>query len=326
MTSQFASGNLLFMCRIGLPLIVLAAFFLACNSSESGSSSGGESQSEATKAPEKALERSRPRRLRPPPPFNKTPPPVLMSASEVLIGYKGANHSKAARTKEDALEKAREILARAQKGEPLHRLAVRFSDSPSSKAGGFMGTFEPKTRSTELADAIQSVGFDELVPEIIESQFGYHVVRREKVVHIGHVLVMHKEAMYAHNEITRTREEAEAEAERLRKALSSESADRAKIATKSSDCRRSKLVGGDLGYYGKGGRGHRGGRLMPELVGAVSRLDPGEVSKVVSSDYGFHVAWRFPDPEPTKAQSKAPAAGAESQKAEPGPASDEGSK
>ncbi len=229
----------------------------------------------------------------------------MISATEVLIGYKGANHSKATRTQEEALVKAREILKRAQKGEPLHRLAVRFSDSPSSKAGGFMGTFEPKTRNPALAEAIQSVGHGEVVPEIVETPFGYHVVRREKVVRIGHVLVMHKAAMYAHNEITRTREEAEAEAERLRKVLSAEGADWAEIATKSSDCRRSKLVGGDLGFYGKGGRGHRGGRLMPELVKAVARLRPGEVStKVTTSDYGYHVTWRYPDPQPSKAEAE----------------------
>jgi peptidyl-prolyl cis-trans isomerase SurA len=224
-----------------------------------------------------------------------------VSASEIVIAYEGAPHSQATRTKEEAHEKARELLDRAQKREPFSRLAKRFSDSTSASNGGFLGTFEPDTRGAEVAQALLSIRDGQIVPEVIETPFGFHILRREKVVHVGHVLIMHEEARMAHNEITRTEEEARAEAERLHKLLSADGADFGEIARQSSDCRKTKLIGGDLGYYGKGGRGYRGGQLMPELVKAVARLTPGGVSEVTESDYGFHVAWRFPD-DPTREQ------------------------
>jgi hypothetical protein len=246
--------------------------------------------------PEQAMKADRPRIAQPPGAFNETPPPLLLSATEVLIQYDGAVASKSTLTEEEARAKAREILDRALKGEPLSSLASRFSDAPSKQAGGYMGTFAPDDVDPAFATAVQAIAFGELCLDVIETPTGLHVARREKVVHIGHVLIMHRDALRAHNEITRTREEARAEAEAVRVLLTADGADPREIAKARSDCRRTKLIGGDLGYFGKGAMGYRGGRLLPELIKAVAPLEPGQISAVVESDYGFHVAWQFPEP------------------------------
>ncbi len=304
MTCYPGSDNVNGMARSVILLVIPALVLIGCSRSNEGSREDGGPAASS----ERAVNQPRPRRPRPPPTYNKTPQKLLVSASEVLIQYKGARNSEATRTKEEARAKAQELLERAQKGEPFERLASRFSDGTTKRIGGFLGTFPPDTRDPAVTKALLSVGQEELVPRVVETPSGFHVLRREKVVHIGHVLVMHTESEGAHTKIKRTRKEAREEAERLRERLAAEGADFGAIARKSSDCRLTKLIGGDLGYYGRGGRGYRGGRLMPELAKAVARLGPGEVSKVTETPYGFHVAWRYPDEEPGRSPgAKTPA-------------------
>ncbi len=277
---------------------VLPAFagilFLTCNQ-DTTEQTGDGSLSQGISS-EEALARPRPKRIRRPPPLNKTKPPGLLSASHILIQYKGAKNAKTSRTKEEARALAKKVLGQVKGGARFSSLAMEHSDSPDQRAGGYLRIFPPIKRFPEFSKAVKSVEFGEIVPTVIESEFGYHVVRREQTVHIGHVLVMHKESRFAHEGITtRTPEEAKVEASSLHKLLVAEGADRVAIAKKSSDCRRSKEVGGDLGYFDKTGRTIKGGRLMPELASAVVELKVGQTSKVTTSDYGFHVVWRYAD-------------------------------
>jgi peptidyl-prolyl cis-trans isomerase D len=186
---------------------------------------------------------------------------------------------------------AQGLLVRVQKGESLHELAREHSEGPSKGNGGYLGAFEETAMTPVFAKAVLSVDEEAVVPGLVETDFGYHVVRREKVLHLGHVLVAHREARNAHSGIQRSPQEAEKEAGRLRELL--REGNRGEIAGKNSDCYRTKAIGGDLGYFGKGARGAKGGRLMPALIRAVAPLAPGELSGVVETEYGFHVLWRF---------------------------------
>jgi hypothetical protein len=141
-------------------------------------------------------------------------------------------------------------------------------------------------------------------------------MRREKTVHVGHVLVMHSGSRNLYAGITRTREQALGEAERLRALLAPPTADRAAIAKRFSDCPLTKAVGGDLGYFGRWGKSAQGGQILPELVPALAKLDPGEVSPVTESVFGFHVVWVFDErlpgaaqPEPARDGGAGPPAG-----------------
>lgn len=58
-------------------------------------------------------------------------------------------------------------------------------------------------------------------------------------------------------------------------------ADFATIATRDSSC-PSKEQGGDLGFFGTG-------EIIPEFEAAVALLEPGGISRVVETDFGYHI-------------------------------------
>lgn len=275
-------------------ILALSLTFLAACSNESPPT-GRDADASKRLSPEEALSRPRPHRPRPPAKLNTKAPPFAISASHILIQYKGASKAKATRTKSEARRLAEKMLVKAKAGETFRDLAREFSDAPDKTGGGYLGIFRPWKQYPQFNKAVVGVGFEEVVPSIVETDLGYHIIKREKTVHIGHVLVIHKKARNAHSEITRNLEEARTEAENLRKQILVEGADWAAIAKKSSDCPLTKAVGGDLGYYGKGVKTVMGGRLLPKLVPAVVGLEPGEVSKVTETEFGFHVVWRYPD-------------------------------
>lgn len=270
------------------------SFTVAC--SNESAPVGRDADASESLSPAEAVNRPRPRRPRPPGKLNTKAPPFAISASHILIQYKGATKAKTSRSKAEARRLAEKVLVKAKSGDAFRDLAREFSDAPDKAGGGYLGIFRPWKQYPQFNEAVAAVGYDEVAPTIVETDLGFHVVKREKTIHIGHVLVIHKKARNAHMEITRNQDEARAEAERLRKQLAADGADWAAIARKSSDCALTKAIGGDLGYYGKGVKTLMGGRLLPRLVPAVMGLDPGEVSKVNETEFGFHVVWRYPDP------------------------------
>ena len=77
----------------------------------------------------------------------------------------------------------------------------------------------------------------------------------------------------------------EAEVRRQAEAVLSQvkgGADFAELAKKVSEDEGSKANGGDLDYFGRG-------RMVPEFENAAFTLEPGQVSDVVKSQFGFHV-------------------------------------
>lgn len=235
------------------------------------------------------MDRHRPAKRRPAPPLNETPPPMKLGASHILLMYEGAERSKATRSKAEAQALAQKALARVTKGEDFAPIAEELSDCPSKAEGGNLGAFMPGQMVPAFTKAVESVRPGQLVPEVVESPFGFHVIRREPLMHLGHVLIHFRDARLAPEGIERTREEAEAEAHRVHDLLTKEGADWSAIARERSDCMRSKAVGGDIGYYG------RDARLLPEMREATAHLEPGQVSDVIETDYGFHVMFRFRD-------------------------------
>jgi peptidyl-prolyl cis-trans isomerase D len=79
-----------------------------------------------------------------------------------------------------AKAKAQGIFDRVKKGEDFTKLAKEFSDDPGSKDKGGMYPGEMVEQFVEpFKNAVNSVKPGELVPNLVETQFGYHIIRRD---------------------------------------------------------------------------------------------------------------------------------------------------
>ncbi len=81
----------------------------------------------------------------------------------------------------------------------------------------------------------------------------------------------------------RDKDAAKSEIEALHKEIS-EGADFADVARDKSDC-PSGSRGGDLGPFGRG-------MMVPEFEKAAFELEPGALSDVVETDFGYHLILR----------------------------------
>ena len=93
-------------------------------------------------------------------------------ASHILIKPETEN----AADKEKARQKAQGLLIQLRNGANFALLARNNSDDPSSSAGGDLGWFDENRMVKPFADAVFSRTSEGLIPRIIETQFGYHII------------------------------------------------------------------------------------------------------------------------------------------------------
>ena len=136
-------------------------------------------------------------------------------------------------------------------------------------------------REFELAAFVTPPG---RLSAIVETPFGFHVLRRDVLeeVHVAHVLVQW--AGSQRSKVTRTRGEAHLRAMEALTRLQ-DGATIGEIAIAYSDG-PTGLRGGDLGFFQRG-------QLLPEFEAAAFELKPGETSTIVESALGFHILFRI---------------------------------
>lgn len=105
-----------------------------------------------------------------------------MAASHILIAYAGAPSASTdiTRSKAEALALAQEVKAKLDNGSRFETLAVQYSDGPSGKDGGDLGTFG----IGKMVAPFEKVVIEQKQGEIsdpVETQFGYHIIRTDKV-------------------------------------------------------------------------------------------------------------------------------------------------
>ena len=123
-----------------------------------------------------------------PPPKPAPPPEEKVTASHILISFKGAKmaDAKVTRTKDEAKKLATD-LAKKAKGpkEDFGALAKKNSDDKGSATnGGDLGEFTRPRMVKPFSDAAFALKVGE-VSGIVESDFGFHVIKRTKLRRAG---------------------------------------------------------------------------------------------------------------------------------------------
>jgi parvulin-like peptidyl-prolyl isomerase len=108
--------------------------------------------------------------------------PEQISARHILVMHQDSEQkpSEVSRTREEARIRAEECLERVRSGEKFVKLVEECSDEPGAKQrGGDLGTFKRDVMVESFADAAFALKVGE-VSEIVETQFGFHVIQRTK--------------------------------------------------------------------------------------------------------------------------------------------------
>lgn len=104
----------------------------------------------------------------------------LMRASHILYMYKGGRGAQPSvtRSKEEAQKAAEAALAKIKGGGKLEDIASKESDCPSKARGGDLGSFGKGQMVPAFEEMVVSLKGGELASKIVETPFGYHVIKR----------------------------------------------------------------------------------------------------------------------------------------------------
>ncbi len=227
----------------------------------------------------------------PAPPADAYPNEACMQG--VLVAYDGATPPTqgVTRTKEEAAARAQELRERVAGGEDIAAVARAEGDGTRAARGGQLGTYA-RDAWPDLYGPLKDAAFGLQVgalSDVVEAPFGYVFFQRCPVekVHTRHILVRYQGAHNAGADVTRSKDEARALAQRLRGEAAAPGADFAALAREHSED-GSAAQGGDIGEIGRG-------LLEPEYEAAAFALAPGQTAEVVETRVGFHVIQRVPD-------------------------------
>jgi peptidyl-prolyl cis-trans isomerase SurA len=135
----------------------------------------------------------------------------VVAARHVLIQYKGAERSEATRTKEEAKARAEQVLKLARSTGTDFGSLAKYSDEPAAEArGGSLGVFGRGQMTPKFEEVTFGLGEGQ-VSDVVETEFGFHVIQREPVYALAVIPVLFK-GEKAPPSVTRTKEEAAARA------------------------------------------------------------------------------------------------------------------
>lgn len=208
------------------------------------------------------------------------------AASHVLVSYAGAVGAlpTVTRTKDEAKARAAEARARIVGGEAFAEVAKAYSDDSTGSRGGSLGGFDRGTMVAPFEAALEALPVGQ-VSELVETQFGYHVILREplKEIRAKHLLVTWSGAERAPAGVSRSKDEARKRVDEVVAKLAAGEAWNEAVRAYSDG--PLKEDGGDLGWFAKG-------QLAEPLDAAAFDLDIGATSTVIETPRGFHLIHR----------------------------------
>jgi peptidyl-prolyl cis-trans isomerase SurA len=184
-------------------------------------------------------------------------------------------------------QRAEEVMRQLQAGADFGRLAAAFSDAPEAMSGGSLG-YRPADRLPQLfIDAVAKLQPGQVAP-MVRSPNGFHIVKLVERRQGGpaslasapvtqtrarHILIRPSDAVPEPEVQRRLRE--------IRQRVESGSADFGDMARQFS-MDSSAARGGDLGWVYPGD-------TVPEFERAMNALQPGQMSDLVRTEFGYHL-------------------------------------
>ena len=103
----------------------------------------------------------------------------VVTASHILITHEDAQRTTSKRDRKEARKLAEQILKDLKSGKDFAELARQHSDGPSRPKGGDLGRFTRGQMVPEFDKAVFKLK-QGTVSDIVETQFGYHIIKRMK--------------------------------------------------------------------------------------------------------------------------------------------------
>lgn len=209
--------------------------------------------------------------------------PQMVYASHILIPYQGCQQAPAeALSMEDARALLTSIADSISSGQvAFGEAAARHSSCPSSAQGGSLGGFVRGQMVPEFDEVAFNLEPGE-VSEVFATSYGFHIILRQETIQASHILLAYQGA--ERSSATRTKEEALEIIEGLQESISDGSLTFTDAAAGHSDC-PSASSGGDLGPFPKG-------VMATAFEDAAFALEPGDISGVVETPFGYHLIMR----------------------------------
>lgn len=186
-------------------------------------------------------------------------------------------------------QRADQALSQLKSGADFAKVAASFSDSGDALAGGELGWRSTSRLPQLFIDALEKVSQGQIAP-IVRSANGFHILkvvgkRNASVIKSGNAANMVQQTRARHILIKVNQIVSAADARRklteLKARLDNKAAKFEDLARLySNDGSASK--GGDLGWVYPGD-------TVPEFERAMNALQPGQVSGLVESPFGFHL-------------------------------------
>lgn len=204
-----------------------------------------------------------------------------LRASHILIRV---NPNAAPEETLKAWNRAMDIIKQIKEGKDFGALAAEFSEDPSARKNkGDLYYFTGGQMVTPFEHAAYALKVGEVTSNPVRSNFGYHVIKlveRKPAVHsmkISHIMVSAKRRGTDSTSVDTALQKIRAIQDSLKAGH-----DFAELAKRYSEDPGSAAQGGSLGYFQRR-------RFVQEFEEAAFKLNPGEISDIVKTKYGYHL-------------------------------------
>jgi len=266
-----------------LAVLILLSLLAACNSSSNESASKEADVPQADTQVQTDTETAVPDGQ----PFEQ---PGDFGASHILVAYKGASRAnpQVTRTKEEAKVKADQLIVRLnEEPEIFTELAKLESDGPSGPRGGSLGVFQKGAMVKPFEDALTAMAVGDISPAPVETDFGYHIIRRDsrdKLFWAADAFIVAFKSQRTPPNITREKAEAQTIADEIGAKLNKENFE--ELAAQHNDFQ----PGGPLFL----GAFSEDTAPSPEIMDGLKSMKYGDVTGPVELPMGFAFIRRVP--------------------------------